>query len=493
MIEELYTNIENGNDLRKNLSNLRKEIKEKTNKLSLLYKMGNNYNVLMDLLDNEDAKVRKNAALLLGELEIQEALDALFNKYKNEDKLFIKSSYIIGMSHLNCEKYLKDLKERVKDLSKEELTAENKKHISGELKELTDIIVKYEGIQKHKFIGYHEQSDMVLLTNRNYIDATLRQLEEKNAKAFNAGIMLQTNELDKVLPVRTYQEALFVIPGMKTCAADVYAAAKTIVNSTLLDFLLVRHEGEAPFYFRVEVKSKMQLDKKSEFAKKLAAEIEILSQRKLINNTSNYELEIRVIQNKSGEYNLLVKLFTILDDRFTYRQNVIATSIKPTNAALLVELARDYMKEDAQVLDPFCGVGIMLIERHKQVKANTMYGIDLLDEAIEGARINTDEAHQIAHYINKDFFDFTHEYLFDEVFTNMPFKIGRVTQEEIYELYYKFFFKIKEHLNSTGIIIMYSHDKEIVQKLAVQNGFVVAEMFEISMKEGTYLFILKQA
>jgi tRNA G10 N-methylase Trm11 len=180
-----------------------------------------------------------------------------------------------------------------------------------------------------------------------------------------------------------------------------------------------------------------------------------------------------------------------LDDRFTYRKHITATSIKPSNAALVMELVKDYLKPEAKVLDPFCGVGTMLIERHKLVKANTMYGIDILEEAINGARINTKEAHQIAHYINKDFFEFSHEYLFDEVITDMPFMIGKITKDEIYELYDRFFTKIREHLTKDGIIIMYSHDKSIVQKLERLRGFMIDKIFEISRKEGTYVFVLK--
>ncbi|PXV85944.1 putative RNA methylase family UPF0020 [Lachnotalea glycerini] len=490
MIEEILNNIVTKNDLRQNLSELRKEVKDRANKLSLLYKLGNNYDVLFQLLEHEDAKVRKSAALLIGELGIEEALDFLYNKYIKEDILFIRSSYIVAMGHLNCQRYIEAFKDQVKELSKIELTPENTKHVLEELRELTAIIVQCEGITSHKFIGYKEQFNIILLTNRNYTSVTLAQLEGMKAKEFNAGIMLQTNRIEEVLTIRTYQELLFSIAGMKTCPADVHEAAKTIVDSNLLEFLTNSHIGKLPFYFRVEVKSKLPLDKKSEFAKKLALEIERLSERKFINNTSNYEFEIRVIQNKEGNYNLLVKLYTIPDDRFVYRKNVIANSIKPVNAALVVELVKDYLKPNATVLDPFCGVGTMLIERHKKVKANTMYGIDILEEAIEGARINTEEAHLIAHYINKDFFEFTHEYLFDEVITNMPFAMCRITKDEIYEIYDRFFVKIKKHLNENAILILYSHDKETVHKLAKARGYLILNSYEISMKEGTYVFVL---
>ena len=128
------------------------------------------------------------------------------------------------------------------------------------------------------------------------------------------------------------------------------------------------------------IRDRQDLGQKSAFLKKVSARIESLSDRKLINTTENYEFELRLIENKLGKCNIMIKLFTLKDMRFTYRRDVIPTSIRPVNAALTAALAREYMKEDAQVLDPFCGVGTMLIERHKAVRANTSYGIDILEE-----------------------------------------------------------------------------------------------------------------
>lgn len=491
MIEELLEKIKLETQVRQTLSELRSEIKDNMKKRSLQYKIGNQYELFVDLLKHEDPKVRKNVALLLGDLEVEQAVNALYDSYKNEDKLFIKSAYLNAMSKLDCSEFLDDLRKRQKRLIKEEIEVDNKKHILEELRELSNIINQYEEITPHTFTGLHEMADVILLTNRSHIDVTRDQLQDMKTKELQAGIMVQTNDLSEILKVRTFQELLFVIPGMKTCKADATEAALVITESKLLDFLAKNHKGQPPFYFRIEVKSKQELDKRSEFAKKLSQEIELKTKRKLRNHTSNYEFEIRAIQNKEGNFNFLVKLFTIQDDRFSYRKNVIATSIKPVNAALVVELAKDYLKPDASILDPFCGVGTMLIERHKKVKANTIYGIDVLEDAINKARINTKEAYQIAHYINRDFFDFTHEYLFDEIITNMPFQIGRTTQDEIDELYEHFFVKIKEHIKEDGVMILYTHDKDVVQNIGKRNGFKLKESFEISKKEGTYVMILK--
>lgn len=520
MVEKIYKELEQGKEVRQNISKLRQLLKENIdlNSDKLLKVMNDDCNLLLSFLLSEDAKTRKNAALLMGDLGNIEFLDPIFSAYESEEQLFVKSSYLKALQYFDYRNYIEKIKDRLETLTGTVITAENKKHITEEIRGLTDLVLAIEGIKEHCFTGYRQMHEMILLTNRRHIDVTMDQLElierldQNKCKIFNAGIQMKADCLEQILPIRTYQEVLFIVKGLKTCNIDPIIAAKQIAESKLLEFLESTHEGESPFYFRVEYKSKLSLDKKSSFSKKLASELERLSGRTLINSTSNYEVEIRLIET-TGKYlgkspknsslkemedqidnpecNLLIKLHTIPDDRFDYRQEMIANSIKPVNAALLVELAKDYMIDDAQVLDPFCGVGTMLIERQKQVKANTSYGIDYLSDAITKGKRNTLAAGQIIHYVNKDFFDFQHDYLFDEIFTNMPFKIGRKTEEEIYALYERFFSKAKKHLAKEGTIIMYTHDKDFVMELAPIKGFRIIKEFEIMPKEGTHLFILK--
>ncbi len=499
MIEKLYKELENKEDVRQALSNLRKEIKNEREKEKFIRQRNGDYKELLTLLRHEDAKTRKNAALLMGELAFQEFLDPLFEAYCAEEQLFIRSAYLHAMKSLDYRKHVDNFKEKMTELSQISMDDGNRKHITEEMRALSDLIVEIEGVKMHNFTGYHEESDIILMTNRRHMEATMESLKEicsldmSSVKLMSAGIRLSESCLEKILPIRTYQEILFLVPGMKTCEMDPESAAKTIVNSSLMKFLGARHEGNTPFYFRVELKSKIPLDKKSAFVKKLSAQIEQLSNRTLINTTSQYEFEIRFIENKEGSCNVMVKLYTIPDDRFAYRKEVIPTSIKPTNAALLVALARKYMITDACVLDPFCGVGTMLIERQKQIPANTSYGIDINPAAITGAKSNTEAAEQIIHFINRDYFTFTHEYLFDEIFTNMPFAIGHKTEDEIYDIYEKFFEKSAEHLKKNGTVILYSHNKEYVRQMAPANHYKLLEEIEINVKEGTYLYILRYA
>lgn len=494
MIRETWEMILQNQDVRQNLSKLRKDVKDGGERRQLLSLLSGTEEQLVKLLNHEDPKTRKNTALLMGDLGKQEYLKALYEAYEAEEQRFIRSAYLQAIKNLDYREYEEAFKEHLEQLSKAELNQDSQKHIMEEIRELTALIVKLEGVPAHHFQKLQGSYDIILLTNRNFPEITLQELKYKEpkaqAKAFGAGVRARVTNLNWVSDIRTYQELFFIVKGMATCPMDAEKAAEVIVESDLLSFLNQGHKGKPPYYFRIELKGKMDLGQKSTFLKKLSGQIEQLSKRQLINTTSHYELELRLVENKSKNYNVLLKLMTLRDDRFAYRKEVVPSSIRPTNAALTVSLVKRYMKENGQILDPFCGVGTMLIERQKSVKASTVYGIDRLEEAIEKARGNTKAAGQIVHYINRDFFDFTHEYLFDEIITDMPFKMGKTEDNDLVDLYKMFFGKAKTCLKEDGILILYSHNLEYIKENALRNGFKLLELFEISRIEGTYVVVL---
>lgn len=494
-MNEIYELIVQGIDVRQNLSQLRQIIKNDHERQNLSKIVEDEPETLCSLLGNDDAKTRKNVALLMGDLALPVFLSSLWEGYDKEEQLFVKSSYLTALKFLDYRAYMPQLKKRLDELRKTELTTENKKHVEEEMRILSELTIAIEGIQKHAFTGSDEAIECIFLTNRAHKEVTAEQISKRDESAellpFHAGVHVKTSHLEKLLSIRTYSELLFAVKGIKSCERNPKTVATKIAASDLLPFLKRTHDGTTPFYFRIEVKSKMPLSEKSDFVKKLSSEIERETDRQLVNSTSNYEVELRLIENKEGNFNVLLRLHTIPDTRFDYRKEVVSSSMKPVNAALLVELAREYMAEDAQVLDPFCGVGTMLIERQKVVKANTSYGIDILSEAITKARINTEAAGQIVHYINKDFFDFTHEYLFDELFTNMPFQTGHTTDEMISDIYVRLFEKAPQLLRKGGRVILYSHNASLVTKLSSQYHYAILKQWEIMNREGTVLFVME--
>ncbi len=492
MINQLYDAICRGIDVRQNLSGLRNECKDEKNRERILEFLAENDSVLYTLLTNPDAKVRKNTALLIGDLHYSAMTAPLFEAYEKEETHYIKSTYLSVLSKFDYTPYIESLQKHLEALGETPKTLENAKHIREEQHILTRMIHAAD-MQKHAFSGFQGPVDCILMTNPLHKDITENQIANGKFLPYGAGVRVITSDFEQLLPIRTYREILFVRPDMMICPMEPEAAAKIIAQSDLMTWLESCHtpETESPFFFRVELKSTLPLSKRSEFCKEFSMALEEYSQERLINSTSDYEIEIRFITTKSGTLNTLIKLYTIPDERFSYRKNTVAASIHPADAALAVELAKDYMVKDAQVLDPFCGVGTMLIERQKVVKANTSYGIDIFKTAIEGAKENTNAAGQIIHYIGKDFFQFIHTYLFDEIFTNMPFSLKKEEQEKIAAIYEQFFAKIKQHLTNQGTLILYSHNLPLVRKFAEKYQYRIVTDFAVKPKENTHLAILK--
>lgn len=495
MIHTLLEDILKGENVRQNLSKLRAEIKDADNFNALSYAISEYTDEFIALLNHEDAKTRKNVALLMGDLKNDSFLSALYTAYTQETTLFVKGAYLTALANFDCSPFVTELKARIEELSQITLTDENRKHISEELRGLNTLVIMEEGVESHTFVGFSHPFDCIFLTNKLHKELLEKEITELEVDGlelvpFLAGVRATTNKLYPLLELRSYSELLFAVPGLTTVEKDAKSACDTIMSSGLLDLLSSTHKEEHGFHFRIEIRSKMALSEKSVYAKKLSSALELASGRKLINSTSNYEIELRLIENKLGSFNVLLKLNTIEDTRFSYRTQSVAASIRPTSAAQLVALAKDYMIENAQVLDPFCGVGTMLIERQMVVKGNTSYGIDFYTPAIEKARVNMENAEQIIHFVNRNFFDFTHEYKFDEIFTNMPFITGHKSEEEIKELYEEFFPKAREVLKSGGRVIMHSHNPELVRELSLEMKFDIIEEFTVSVKEGTSLFVI---
>lgn len=494
MVEKYFEELEQHINIRENLSLLRSEVKNEDVRKKVLARIGEG-EILMDFLGSEEPKVRKNAALLLGDLQLQQAAGSLLRAYQVEDKLFVKSSYLVALGKLDYSEYLDVFKARRDELAAMDIPENEKKHIGEELRELEKLITDVEGITRHRFTGLAESRNILLAANRELRNVTMAEVSELSAEVRRSasmhplGVLVHTKDLIPFTKLRTYRELLFPIEGK--FAAKPEEAAAAIWNSDMIKNLRESHREDTPFYFRLELKSRMELDKKSAFAKRFGVELERLSARSLINSTRDYELEIRLVETKDGGFVAFYKLFTVPMKRFSYRKHAIAASIHPATAAMLVQLAQPYLKENAQILDPFCGVGTMLIERDIRVPAREKYGIDIFGDAIRMARENAAAAGEKINFINRDYFDFKHDYKFDEIITNMPVR-GKKSREEMDEFYGAFFRKSKEILASDAVILMYSNEEGFVKKqLRLQSEYRLVQEYCVREKDHFYLFVIK--
>ena len=120
-----------------------------------------------------------------------------------------------------------------------------------------------------------------------------------------------------------------------------------------------------------------------------------------------------------------------------------------------------------------------------------MYGIDIFGKGIQAARENTSLTDIRVNYINRDFFDFTHDYPFNELITNMPRVMGQKEKKDIIQIYQKFWKKAKEHVKVNGILVILSYDKDILKQTLRNEWYTILKEYEISKKEGAYGFIIE--
>lgn len=481
------------NNVRQNLIELKQLIRDDNQKKALAYEIAGDFSDFTVLLKDEDPKVRKNAVLILGEMECDDLADLIWDAYEAEQTMFVKADYIKSLSKCECRQLLPKLKIRLQELSEKKVTVEEEKHVRAEIFALQALVLKYNRPKHHKFTGFDNELEVILMTNRNHREVTVAQLPaETEVKMLSGGIRFQTTHLEEVLKIRTYTEMLFPIPGLRLLEGSPDHMAKQLVHGGMLRFLNENHAGNPPFYFRLEIKSGMAADRRIDLVKKMSLAIERESDREMVNTTSGYELEIRLVANKEGRFIPLLKLSTIPDWKFSYRKEVLPTSVTPANAALFMALAGSLLKKDARVLDPFCGTGTMLIERARFLPCNTLYGIDILEEAIQKAKVNTELANIPIHYINRNYFDFKHEYHFDEIVTNLP-GVGRNKDAESLQILYdRFLQKSQKMLENNGIVVAYTTAPEILKKqFHNYPAYILEKEAVINERENSRLLVLR--
>ncbi len=505
MVKEYYERICAGDQLRQNLIALRDELKDEKNRREFSCLLGGDFTKLCELLKNEDPKIRKNTAAIMGKMESEDLLPILFDTYKNEKTLFVRADYLKAMSQMDYRPVLGALRERLSQLRQMETLPEERKHTQEETRILQELVMRYEKKEAHRFTGWHEPLEIVLVTNRCQREATARQISTGEITMLAGGLRIKGAQVAELCKLRTYREMLFPVKAGATgermtpaqASGNISAQQAARIGAALakpvLEFVRRLHQGDGAYSFRLELKSRTEPERRGVLLRRISDAVEQASGGALINSVSDYELEIRLIERRDGDFLPMLKLLRVPDTRFSYRRESIASSIAPVNAALVAELARPYLKEGAQVLDPFCGVGTMLIERDRAVKAGIMYGVDIFGEAIEKAKRNTERAGCSIYYINKDFFSFEHGYLFDEIITDLPQVTENHPLQEICGLYRDFFAVAGRYLRPEAVLVLYTTEPQLVKEaLSGRREYKIIERHQINEKNGTEVLILSR-
>jgi tRNA G10 N-methylase Trm11 len=466
--------------------------------------MGSSIEKLKEFLKHSDPKVRKNVCGIIGEIGDSEYLEALYSAYNSEEQLFVKSSYILAIGNcggaLDAErlaKILESLKEEEKTSQDKSESTKDEKHIKEEKLALSRAIAKLSPREHHQFIGFKNPVPMILTTMNDQFKVTLMDLEEKSIKGtlVNEGIHIKEKDIKKVYSCRTFYELLFPLDSCNNLELNYKEIAAAIVKADVVSFLNQCHQGEGntPFWYRIEFKTSDNRER-SEFVKNLSRELDEISDGKLKNSPSSYDVEIRIVE-KNNLCSVFIKLYTIKDNRFSYREKDVPASINPVTAAIVMKSITKWLKPNAKVIDPFCGAGTMLIERAKVKEYRSLTGVDIFNAAIIAATTNSKLANVKLQLISRDILEYSTREPFDEMISNMPFESKAGVRDFSTKLYSEFVNKIPSLIKPGGMAFLYTVEKnllkqnlignqylEVIDTIKIESGGLTPNVFVIKVK-----------
>ncbi|MEG0276286.1 MAG: hypothetical protein RR630_04580 [Coprobacillus sp.] len=443
--------------------------------------------MLIDLLNNEDPKIRKNCALLLGQYKDTGVL--LIEAYQKETTDYVKEAYLKGLSHQDCRMHIETLQHIQEELMK--ANGIDIKHIQAQLKILNPLILKNQVHKKKVLKLKHEEVDVVLTSLPYYQFVLFEKVLHLKYKPIKQGVLVRTNSVYDLLNIRSYKDMLIPLANASSMAMNEEAIVNGLRKCNIIEILDKLYDNHSITYFRMVDGLR---EKDTQLIKKVSQKLFELYPQRLLNTTDEYEIEVVLKEVIRGKVNAYIRLAHLKNNRFVYRKDTIATSMQGYVAATLNQLAKPYMIDDAKVLDPFVGTGTLLIERNILKPTHFAMGIDIFGKGIESARKNTKAAGQTIYYVNKDALRFVNNEMFDEIITDMPTFAQMNDREALENLYDKFFARIPKLVRPEGYVFLYTSEISLVRKnLRLQEGYLaLEEHYEIPRgKNMFYFFIIK--
>ncbi len=544
-INEILSDIREERKIRQNLSLLREILREKSKSGTKEKGAGSQAykNQIreewkerdwLSFFENEDAKVRKNAANLAGDLLLPEADEdwsgriggILWRAYLKEKTLFVRSIYLKALALTDCSPYMGEMEKRLDQLREKQWSPEELAHIRAERQALEAILhrkdiressLHWRGIASEREILLECQPYISDLLKKR-VDGILKDPRASRIVPRGLRVRVAENNYEQVLACRTYRDFLFYLPLRKGAVIDRKGAAEAICRSKLLpilDEIYARDErdkrqekvgtGKASYRFRVSWMKPVRKEKKraeeeqegsdASWIRLLAAQIEEKSNHRLINVPGNYQLEILLAAKRDGTYRVYLKPSLYQDQRFAYRLHAEPTSMAPYKAAQMTELLAPYLRKDHQVIDPLAGVGSLLIERAYTLgilplgrQEADSYALDTYGKAVAEGRENAAAAGLRVQYINRSFFDFRHDYPFDEILTEAP-QMEAGQRQERERFYRAFFDQAVGILAGDGRIMLLTDQGDLVRKQIRLHDQLRLER-EIDMGERRRIYVI---
>ena len=492
MLNLIIKNIKQNENLRNNAYAL--NILSKKKKVQEYLEENLTLTTLLILLNSEDSKVRKNTYIMLGNLSGSDFSKFLLDALNKETVNFCLSSIVLSLGNYKIDNIDEVLKEKLKEI---EIKFQNNEIESNHYNEIKNsiekVLLKNIAFDKHEFIGFNGKRDVLLTVMPALKNACMNEIKSKfkSARFLENGVLVCTDDYNSLFDLRTFYEALL-------CEKQGLDLNKEKVNDYIVsalkdNFISSCHkENKSPFYYRIEVKSTMNKQSKLNLINSVKESIDSSLGSSYINNPSLYEFEIRIVEHED-KYSMFFKLFTVEDKRYSYRVTDLPASINPTTAAILMQEIKGYLKDDAEVMDAFCGTSTMLIERSFVKKYKSLTGVDISEQAIEFSQINANNVPLKIELVCENILKYQGPE-FDEIISNMPFG-NRVSNHELnITLYKKFIARLDALLKDNGMAFLLTSEIALMKELINKNKKLklVKNIYVESGGLKPHLFVIKK-
>ncbi len=376
------------------------------------------------LMSIDDDKARKSAYKLIGQCAPDVCADKLFEALKRENTRFVRPSIILALGNTkDPERYLKNYV----------VEPGETKHMQAERDALKKALGKAAVPQQAPMKLRLPQWGTLTCMKPSALAA---ELEAKGIK-FCPSMLQDAFEVPSayVGKLRCYEDALFQAGKLGDYKA--IAAALDAMGC----------KGQ---YYRIEAGA-VRPDKRRDAIMAVSKGLAVYG---YTDNPSAYAFELRLLKGYAYA--------KFADQRFDYRKTSIAASINPVTAASIMRLCEPYMRETADVLDPFCGSGTMLIERAHLKPAKSLVGVDISGQAIKAACTNRRASAIRIALIHGDILNYGAAQ-YDEIIANMPFGIRVSGHTSNVKLYEAFADKLLALLKDGGFAFLLTQEKKLLR------------------------------
>ena len=379
---------------------------------------------LLNALESEDWKIRRNAAVSLGEIANGLSVQPILSSLKLEQDHRVRTSLILAFGKV-AEAHDAAMLQEI------QLTSDEERNAARKVADRFSVMMgDVPAIDTESLLS---PSVSVELWSRHGVADIVAT--EAASEGFRATVLapdrVGVQNSSRLVDLLRIRSALFpvLVLDLPNSYVNPNELGKAFDTSAVADELIRLTKG-SPVGYRLTVKP---AGLPAHHKRRDWIEEFVEGCRKLTNRATGYSWEV-FIRSVRDRVLLGARPVACNDDRFIYRRLDVPASVHPTLAAAAVRLGAAQASD--VIVDPFCGSGTLLAERALLAPYSRLIGIDIDRKALHAATINLADVDRLS-LEQADVSTLTRHGPVDLIITNPPYGLRVGTQTAARSLHAK--------------------------------------------------------